>query len=108
MGSSPKKQSRPESVGQGKLIRRLTLEGWHVTKIIATSRRGFPDLLCFRSGDLPMLIECKTSGKQATVQQQAMLNQFREFGCVAVAWDVDSDTILSDRQIPKTDTQNLF
>lgn len=37
-----------------------------------------------------------------------MLNQLREFGCIAVAWDVDSDTILSDRQIPKTDTQNLF
>ncbi|MFA9202255.1 MAG: VRR-NUC domain-containing protein [Candidatus Nanopelagicaceae bacterium] len=97
-----------ESIGQAKLIRRLTSEGWHVTKIIATSRRGFPDLLCFRSGDRPMLIECKTSGKRPTIQQQAMLNQLREFGCIAVAWDVDNDTILSDRHIPKADTQNLF
>ncbi len=108
MGSNPKKQSKSESVGQAKLIRRLTLKGWHVTKIISTTRRGFPDLLCFRSGDRPMLIECKTSGKQATAQQQAMLNQLREFGCTAVAWDVDRDIILSDRRISKADTEGLF
>jgi Holliday junction resolvase len=79
-----------ESTGQAKLIRILTKSGWHVTKVVACSRRGFPDLLCLKAGCPPLLIECKTKTGKLAIMQRVEGEKLKAAGATVVVVDVSS------------------
>lgn len=84
---------RLESQGQKRLSDRLTADGWFVTKIQSTNRAGFPDLLCFKVGESPLLIECKANGGRRTGRQKLVAEQLVKAGCTVKLMDVSGDAV---------------
>ena len=54
---------------QTKIKNRLTLRGWLVTKLVATSTNGWPDLLAIKGGRIVFIEVKKPDGRVSGVQQ---------------------------------------
>ncbi|MEO0132874.1 MAG: VRR-NUC domain-containing protein [candidate division WOR-3 bacterium] len=54
---------------QKRLIRNLEREGWVVIKIILANKRGVPDIIAFRNGEIKF-IEVKTGNNKLTPLQE--------------------------------------
>ena len=58
---------------QTKTIKEFERQGYFVINLIKTNKNGLPDLLCLKSGQPPLFIECKE--KKDTVKP---LQQYRK------------------------------
>ena len=44
---------------QSKIIKEYQKKGYYVINLIKTNKNGIPDLLCLKSNEKPLFVECK-------------------------------------------------
>lgn len=74
-----------ESKRQTKIRKKLIDDGFFVTKLVATSTPGIPDLLAIKNGKV-LFIEVKQPGNKPLPLQEFMHNKLRSFGCEVRVW----------------------
>jgi Holliday junction resolvase len=63
---------------QTKIINTLRKNGWYVNKLISTSLKGVPDLICHKNGKT-VYIEVKRPGQKPRILQQFRMNELHSF-----------------------------
>ena len=58
----------------------MELKGYFVINLIKTNKNGIPDLLCLKSGELPLFIECKEYKDTVKKLQEYRIKQLNELG----------------------------
>jgi len=69
-----------ESVYQRKIIKEMEAKGYFVLKLVKTNKNGVPDLLCLKSGELPMFIEVKAKGGKLSELQKYRIKELIQLG----------------------------
>lgn len=88
-----------EQQGQKREADKLTKAGWFVTKVISTNRNGFPDLIAFKPGHPPKLIECKTSKGRRSPIQKLMAEKLTKAGCDVMVVNVSTGLEIHDNPL---------
>ncbi len=63
---------------QTKIINRLRKDGWYVNKLINTSLKGVPDLICHKDGKT-VYIEVKRPGQKPRILQEFRMKELNSF-----------------------------
>lgn len=66
---------------QTKIIKEYEANGWLVINLVAASKSGFADLICFKDGEKPIFIECKEIGDRESKLQAYRGKQVEKYGC---------------------------
>ncbi len=69
---------------QTKTIKKYEADGWFVINLINTNKNGIPDLLCLKSGEVPLFIECKEKTDTVKPLQQYMIDLLNSLGFNAI------------------------
>lgn len=87
-----------ESELQSKIIKKLTLNGYFVVKIIQTNRNGWPDLQAVKDGKT-IYIEVKREGEKPDQLQKYVHGHLRNYGAEVYVIDNinDIEKILSQK-----------
>lgn len=64
---------------QTKIINTLRKGGWYVNKLISTSLKGVPDLICHKDGRT-VYIEVKRPGQKPRVLQEFRMKELLSYG----------------------------
>jgi Holliday junction resolvase len=64
---------------QTKIINTLRKGGWYVNKLINTSHKGIPDLICHKDGRT-VYIEVKRPGQKPRVLQEFRMKELLSYG----------------------------
>jgi Holliday junction resolvase len=70
---------------QSKIIKKLKLNGFFVTKLIKTSTNGIPDLLAIKDGKATF-IEVKRPDGILSELQKLRIKELQRFGCEVKIW----------------------
>lgn len=69
---------------QAKVIKQYESAGWTVLNIIKLSDNGYPDLLCMKSGEIDVWIECKEGNDTLKPLQKFRIDQLRKLNKIAL------------------------
>lgn len=69
-----------ESEIQTKIIKHHTASGWMVTKIIQTTRNGFPDLMLLKNGQCVFVEVKRNRSNKSTPLQRYVQGQLKSAG----------------------------
>lgn len=66
---------------QEKVIEQYERKGYYVIKLIKTNKNGIGDLLCLKSGEPPLFIECKEKTDTVKPLQTFRGKEVQKYGC---------------------------
>ena len=69
---------------QSKIIKKYKSKGWTVLNIIKLSDSGYPDLLCMKSGEVDLWIECKEKNDTLKELQKYRIDELIKIGKKAI------------------------
>jgi len=69
---------------QNKIIKEYKSKGWKVLNIIKLSDSGYPDLLCMKTGEVDLWIECKENKDTLKELQKYRIDELIELGKKAI------------------------
>jgi Holliday junction resolvase len=67
-----------EQIIQMQIMAHLRREGWYVNKLISTSLKGVPDLICHRNGQT-VYLEVKRPGGKVRAVQYYRMDELRKY-----------------------------